>query len=60
MKEKFECPIADADTQPYTTEECGVCCAFWDCETGLKKCLNDDDYSDHHEDIKKALNNIQQ
>ena len=51
MKEKFECPIADADTQPYTTEECGVCCVFWDCETGLKKCLEDDDYSNHHEDI---------
>ena len=61
-KEEFECPIHDDPDNEniYTTNECGVCHCFWDCKTGLKKCLEDDDYSDHHEDIKQALKNMEE
>ena len=62
MKKQFECPVhEDEDIENiYTTDECGVCWCFWDCQKGLKECLNDDDYSDHHKDIKQALKNMEE
>lgn len=60
MAIEFECPVAEEDTQPYTTEECGDCFCLWDCETGLEQCLKDDDFKEYHEEFKRTLQELQQ
>lgn len=51
----FVCPYVENENDLYTTEDCGDCHMFWDCEKGLKECLNDDDFKDCHNEIKHRL-----
>lgn len=57
MSEKIyvDCPFAEESSE-YTTEECGDCCLFWDCKTGLKGCLEDESFKEHFDEIRTALN----
>lgn len=64
MSEKryFSCPVAEFDfedsSEHYTTDECGVCCCFWDCKTGLEECLQDEDFKEHFGEMRKALKEL--
>lgn len=62
MNEKryFSCPAhEDEDIENiYTTDECGVCWCFWDCQKGLKECLQDDDFKEHFSEMRKALKEL--
>ena len=58
-KKYFTCPVAEIDYEEsphnYTTEECKDCWCFWDCVTGLKECLKDDDFKEYWNELKEAL-----
>lgn len=58
-KEYFTCPVAEIEYEEsphnYTTEECTACVCFWDCVTGLRETLKDQDYKNEWDEIKEAL-----
>lgn len=52
-----DCPYSKNSDDIYTTDECGVCDYFWDCRIGLEACLDDDSFSNYHEEIINILHN---